>query len=144
MAWEIAHQHRAVYGASGKSSEQSVWDQHFRTEQALAAGEHTASVLLDLEACYEMLTHGVLWAEAVELGFNLTVLWLAICQYTGPRVVNLGGQDMVLSALKTNRQSMARAGALDVERPVCPLRTGLIWRGSGDKVAWIERPAQRV
>jgi hypothetical protein len=53
-------------------------------------------------------------------------------------------QDMVLSALKTNRQSMARAGALDVERPVCPLRTGLIWRGSGDKVAWIERPAQRV
>ena len=89
--WELEHTPECVYGGTGKSAESSAWRQSFRAEVAVSRGEHEASMLLDLEKCYETVGFQRTFEAARAEGCSVLLLWLAFSMYMQPRVVALEG-----------------------------------------------------
>ena len=79
------------FGGKGKSSTSAVFDHNLRGEITYWLGGFSATVLLDLWKCYELVLPLPLMQEAEATGFPLRILWMALASYRAPRRIQAFG-----------------------------------------------------
>ena len=87
--WEDAHSRPYLACAKGSGALDVVWTQAVKAEARVASGSEAAAGLWDLKSFFDCIDHGLLWARAVQVGFPLVVVSLALASYTAPRSVQL-------------------------------------------------------
>ena len=75
----------------GTGAEDAAWTTAFRAEVAVRERRHHAELLVDCVKCYEMVPLRDLPGAASRQGFPGRIAAVAIRQYGGPRVVDIGG-----------------------------------------------------
>ena len=88
--WEREHDRPFFAAKEGNSALNTVWDQAFRAERAVAQGKSAAAVLLDLRAFYEHFDHDLLGERAADTNFPRKVARLALAAY--PRLITQEGR----------------------------------------------------
>ena len=91
QAWELEHDLDAFSCGPGKAAADTVWRQSIEAETAVALNGAAAAALLDMEKFYEMFNRTKLWLRGRQLGFNLTILRVALVAYSHARIVTLNG-----------------------------------------------------
>eukprot|EP00971_Amphidinium_carterae_P241328 4791843-Amphidinium_carterae.1 len=75
----------------GQGALDETFDLAYLTEQRTAAGQHQAGVFLDCSKCYERVPLSMLEQFAIESGYPLYVLNVALNVYSGQRRVLVRG-----------------------------------------------------
>ena len=84
-AWDRQIDCPFFYGSSGRASSKAAWEHLLYEEVAAASEQAVITILLDVEKCYEHITHQQLVDEAYALGFPTAILRIAVEAYRGPR-----------------------------------------------------------
>ena len=77
----------------GKTSSDSAFDHNLEQEIGNLLGEHTATVLLDMTKCFDMVKHDALLQEARALGYPLRLAWMLLEVYCQPRRIRAYGSN---------------------------------------------------
>ena len=75
----------------GQTSSDSAFSHNLEQEVGDLLEEHTATILLDMSKCFEMVRHDSLIIEARELGYPLRLLWMLLQLYCQPRRIRAYG-----------------------------------------------------
>ncbi len=90
--WERMHGRDYLFAGVGKGANVAAWKQAARAELARAIpGVDYGQVLLDLVKAFERIPHHVLVREAMQLGYSLWVLRLALAAYRLGRTLRIDG-----------------------------------------------------
>ncbi len=89
--WELDNARPYFYAGPGRSASIAAWKQGYRAELADALDVQYGQVLLDLIKCFEHVALEVLVAEAISMGYSITILRLSISSYLMPRTIRIDG-----------------------------------------------------
>ena len=95
--WEDAHQRSYLACGKGSGALDVVWSQAVKAEAHVASGSVSAAGLWDLKSFFDCIDHGLLMARAVQAGFPLVLVSLALASYVAPRSVQI--REGIASAL---------------------------------------------
>ena len=106
QAWEAQHRHPSFWGCGpARSSSDAAFAHNVDAEMARAVGDFSVSVLLDMYKCYECIIVARLLEEARALQYPLRMVWMVLCSYRCPRVVQAFGS--LSAAVSTNQGILA-------------------------------------
>ena len=90
VEWRQQAQYDFNAAANGESSERAVWRQSLLAEAAVARGDATAGVLVDLVKAFEQVHLSLVWHRARELHFPVPLLVLILESFAFARYVAVG------------------------------------------------------
>ncbi len=118
--WEADNERAYFHAGRGKGAHVAAWKQATRAEHAAALKVSFAQLLLDLQKAFELVDHNELVKEAMEVGYPLHLLRLAVAAYRLPRAMVVDGAYSTL--LDANRGITAGSGMATAELKVLVLR----------------------
>ncbi len=118
--WEADNERAYFHAGRGKGAHVAAWKQATRAEHAAALKVSFAQLLLDLQKAFELVDHNELAREAMEVGYPLHLLRLAVAAYRLPRAMVIDGAYSTL--IDANRGITAGSGMATAELKVLVLR----------------------
>ena len=89
--WERANPCDLFWAAKGKGADTAVYTAALGAELAASRGKITASTLIDLFKCFEVLDHEVIVEQCKLTGFPMDILMIALSMYSAGRYLCIDG-----------------------------------------------------